>query len=146
MLGWGYMRINNTSVCWNEIHRCVIDFHVTSCQHTKVLLILRWPHSSILMCYWLSWYLIPAYWRVIFSHVTSSQHTNVLLILRWTHPSILMFYWSRELLTRQYILECSIVRINNTSVCWNEVAWESITHEYAGMRYHENQQYFSMLE
>jgi hypothetical protein len=33
------------------------------------------------------------------------------------------------------------MRINNTSLCWNEVAWESITHEYGGMRYHENQQY-----
>jgi len=31
------------------------------------------------------------------------------------------------------------MRINNTSVCWDEVTCEPITHQYAGMRYHENQ-------
>ena len=65
----------------------------TSLKWPEVLLTLRWPHCSILMCYWFSWYLIPAYWSLIYSHVTSSTHTNVLLILRWHHPSILMFYW-----------------------------------------------------
>jgi hypothetical protein len=37
------------------------------------------------------------------------------------------------------------MRINNTSVCWNKVTQESIIHQYAGMRYHENQQFISML-
>ena len=40
---------------------CAIDWHVTSFQHTDVLLIGMWPHSSILMCYWLACDLIPAY-------------------------------------------------------------------------------------
>jgi hypothetical protein len=38
------------------------------------------------------------------------------------------------------------MRINNTSVCWNEVTWESTIPQYAGMRSPENQQYLSMLE
>ena len=49
----------------------VIDSQVTSFQHTDVLLILRLPHSSILMCYWFSGYLISAYWCVNDSQVTS---------------------------------------------------------------------------
>ena len=93
---------------------CVIDYHVTSFQHTDVpnssilkyywflwylipgtdvLLILMWPLSSMLMCYWLSCDLIPANWCVIDSHVTSFQHTDVLLILMWPHSSILICYW-----------------------------------------------------
>ena len=34
---------------------CVIDSRVTSFQHTEVLLILRWLHFTILMCYLFSW-------------------------------------------------------------------------------------------
>ena len=74
-------------------HWCIIDSQVTSFQHTEVLLILRLPHSSILMCYWFSGYLIPAYWCVIDYHVTSFQHTDVLMILMWPHFTIPMCYW-----------------------------------------------------
>ena len=75
---------------------------MTSLQHIEVLLIFMVPYSTILMCYWFSWYLIPAYWCVIDSPVTLFQHTEVLLILRWSeilltlrwpHASILMCYW-----------------------------------------------------
>jgi capsular polysaccharide biosynthesis protein len=93
MLEWGHLRVNNIS----DYHWCIIDSCVTLFQHTEVLLILMVPHSTILICYWFSWYCIPAYY-------------------------------------------------NNTSVCWNKVAWESITHEYGGMRYHENQQYSNTFQ
>ena len=104
---------------------CIIDSHVPL-PHSHVtsywgmLLILMWPHSSILrycwfswwphssilMCYWFSCDLIPAYWGIANSQVTilrwphSSilmcivdsfiQHTDVLLILMWPHSSILI--------------------------------------------------------
>jgi hypothetical protein len=74
-------------------NECVFDSHVTSFQQTKVLLIVMWPHSSILMCYWFSLDLIPAYWCVTDSRVALFQHTEVLLILRWSHSSIIMCYW-----------------------------------------------------
>ena len=38
---------------------------------TYVLLILMWPHSSILICYWFSCDLIPAYWGIVDSQVIS---------------------------------------------------------------------------
>jgi len=31
------------------------------------------------------------------------------------------------------------MRINKKLVCWDEVKCDSIRHQYAGMRYHENQ-------
>ena len=87
-------------------YRCVIDSHMTSSQHTNVLLILMWshssilmflillwPHSSILMYYWFSCEIIPAYWNIVDSHGTSFHHTIVLLILMRSHSSILMCYW-----------------------------------------------------
>jgi len=37
------------------------------------------------------------------------------------------------------MLEGDHLRINNTAVCWNELTRESIRHQYAGMRSHENQ-------
>ena len=58
-------------------------------KHTNVLLILMWPHFTILMCYWFLCDLIPAYRCVIDSHVISFQHTNVLLFHMWPHSSIL---------------------------------------------------------
>jgi hypothetical protein len=105
MLEWGTKRINNTSVCWNEVkwesitHQYasmrspenqqyfrspenLIDSCVTLFQHTEVLLILLVPHSTILICYWFSWYCIPAYWCVNNSRVALFQHIEVLLILR----------------------------------------------------------------
>ena len=103
------------------------DSQVTSFQHTDVLLILRLPHSSILMCYWFSGYLIPAYWCVIDSQVNSFQHTDVLLILRWPHSSILMCYW----------FSCDLI-LAYWSIINSQVTWESITHQYAGMRSPEN--------
>jgi hypothetical protein len=69
MLEWSHMTINNTSVCWNEVtwqsiilqyagmklhdsdfipaYWSIIDCHVTSFQHTEVLLILRCSCSCI---------------------------------------------------------------------------------------------------
>ena len=44
------------------------------------------------MCYWFSWYLIPAYWCVVDSHVTSSQQINVFIVM-WPHSTILICYW-----------------------------------------------------
>jgi hypothetical protein len=73
-------------------HKHIIDSYGTSFQCTDVLLILIWPLSNILICYWFSWYLIPAYWCFIDSHVTFFQHTDVLLIFRLHHSSILMCY------------------------------------------------------
>ena len=66
---------------------CVIASDVASSQHTNVLLIIMWPHSSILMWpnssilkyYWFLWYLNPG--------------TDVLLILMWPLSSMLMCYW-----------------------------------------------------
>ena len=52
-----------------------------------------WPHSSILICYWFSCDLIPAYWGIVDFLVNSFIHTNVLLILRWPHSTILMCYY-----------------------------------------------------
>ena len=69
---------------------CVIDFHVTSVQDTNMLLILRWPYSSILMCYWFSCDLILAYWSFVDSYGTSFHHTNVLLMLMPPHSNILI--------------------------------------------------------
>ena len=77
-----------------------IDSHVISYQDTNVLLILMWPYSSILMCYWLACDLIPAFWCVIASDVASSQHTNVLLIIMWPHSSILM--WPNSSILKYY--------------------------------------------
>ena len=37
------------------------------------------------------------------------------------------------------MLERDHMRINNISECWNEVTCESITHQYAGIGYNENQ-------
>ena len=59
----------------------------------NVLLILMWSHTRILMSYWFSCDLIPAYWCVIDSDVASFQLTNVLLILMWPISSILICYW-----------------------------------------------------
>jgi hypothetical protein len=153
MLEWGCIRINNTLVWWKEVPResithwyggmrhhenqqyimcyrfswdpmpaywCVIYSHVTSSQHTNVLSILRWPHHSILRYCWFSWHLIPPYWCVIDSPVTLFQHTDVLLVLRWSISSILMCYW----------ISCDLIPAYKyvTSVWWNGVPWESITH------------------
>jgi hypothetical protein len=104
---------------------------------TDVLLILRWSHSSILMCYWFSGSLIPAYWCVIDSHVTSSQHTDVLLILRLPHSShISMLEWVNLRINNTSVCwnEVTWESITHASVCWNEITWESITHQYAEMR------------
>ena len=118
---WPYTSI--LKYCWFSgalipAYWCVSDSHVTSFQHTNVLLILVvphssilkycwfsgdliifqntdvlliiiWPHSQILMCYWFWCDLIPAYHCVIDSDGTSFQHTSVLLILIWPHSSIL---------------------------------------------------------
>ena len=51
------------------------------------------PHSTILMCYWFSCDLIPAYWCIIDCRVTLFQHTEVLLILMVPHSTILICYW-----------------------------------------------------
>ena len=37
------------------------------------------------------------------------------------------------------MLERDHLRINNISECWNGVTRESIPHQYAGIRYNENQ-------
>ena len=71
----------------------IVDSHGTSFQHTDVLFILMWSHSSILICYWFSCDLIPAYWCINNSHVTPFQHTEILLILMVPHSTILMCYW-----------------------------------------------------
>jgi hypothetical protein len=114
-------------------HTDVLTILVALFQHTEVLLILRWPHASILMFYWFSCDLIPEYWSivdshgtsfqhtnwcVIFSHVTSSQHTNVLLILRWSHPSILMFYWFSWYLIPVYwcVIDSHVTSSQHTNV------------------------------
>jgi hypothetical protein len=54
----------------------------------------------------------------------------VLLILRLPHSSILMCYWFSCDFS---MLEWGNLRFNYTSVCWNEVTWESIIHQCAGM-------------
>ena len=64
--------------------------HVTSFHHTNLLLILIWPHSTILKYCWFSWYLIPPYWCVIDSHVTSFQHTDVCY---WFLCGLFPAYW-----------------------------------------------------
>jgi hypothetical protein len=62
--------------------------------NTELLLAFYKSNVVLLMSYWFSWYLIPAYRCVIDSHVTSFQHTNVLLILMVPHSSILIIcYW-----------------------------------------------------
>jgi hypothetical protein len=94
-----------------------------------VLFIFIWPYSTIIKCYWFSCDPITAYWGIFDSHGTSFHHINMLLILTVPHSS-----------------EWGHMRINNILVCWNEVTWESITHQYVGMRSPENQQYLSMLE
>jgi hypothetical protein len=165
MLERGNLRINNTSVCRNEITWESITHQYARMRSPDVLLILRLPHSSILMCYLFSGYLILAYWCVIDSQVTSFHHTDVLMILRWPHSTILMCYWFSGDLIPSYwcvidsqvtsfqhtevllilqlphssILMWGNLRINNTSVCRNKVTWESITHQYARMRSPENQ-------
>jgi uncharacterized membrane protein len=113
MLEWGHMKINNILVYWNEVTWESITNQYGGMRSPQNMV----PHSTILMCYWFSCDLIPAYWSIVDSHGTSFHHTNVLLILMQPHS-------------------------------WNEVAWESITHEYggestifqyAGIRSHENQ-------
>jgi apolipoprotein N-acyltransferase len=151
MLGWGHLRINTTLVCSDEVTWEKITRQYAGMKHTEVLLILMVPHSTILMCYWFSCDLISAYWCIIDSCVTLFQHTEVLLILMVPHSIILMCYWfswycipaywrvSNSRVTLFQHIEVLLIRINNTSVCWNEVTWESITHQYAGMGLHENQ-------
>jgi hypothetical protein len=133
MLEWGHLRINNTSVCWNEVTWESITHlyaRLRSPENQQYLSMLEWGHhSSILMCYYFSWYLIPAYWCVIDFHGTWFQHTDVLLILMLPHSSILMCYW----------FSCGLIPIywsivdsqNDTLVCWHEVPCESITYYYA---------------
>jgi hypothetical protein len=73
---------------------------VISYQDTNVLLILMWPYSSILMCYWLACDLIPAYWCVIESDVASFlhnqkvQYTVSMIFFRWV--SIVGHQWWNE--------------------------------------------------
>jgi hypothetical protein len=181
MLEWGCMRINNTLVWWNEVpwestcywFSCglitaywgIVDYHGTSFHHTNVLLILMWPHSSILMYYWfenqqylsmLEWghmkiNNILVYWNEVtwesitnqyggMRYVVSLQHTEVLLILMVPHSTILMCYWfSCDLIPAYWcIIDCRVT-LYKTSVCCNEVTWESITLYYAGIRSHENE-------
>jgi hypothetical protein len=98
---------------------CVIDWHVTSFQHSDVLLILMWPRSCILKYYWFLWYLIPVYWCAIDSHVTSFQHTDLLLIFMWPHSSILMCYWFLWYFTPAYWcywLSCDLI-----PACWSVI-------------------------
>jgi hypothetical protein len=83
-----------------------------------VLLILRLSHSSILMRYWFSGYLILVYWCVINSQVTSFQHTDVLLILRLPHYSILMYYWFSGDLIPAYlcVIDSQVISFLHTDV------------------------------
>jgi hypothetical protein len=79
ILVWPYSSIlkycwfsGDLKYCWLSAdlmlaYWCVIDSHVTSFQHTEVLLIPMVPHSSIL--------------------------SDVLLILMWPHSSILRYCW-----------------------------------------------------
>jgi hypothetical protein len=124
MLEWGHIRFNSTSICWNEVsweliaqyagmrphqnqlmcywfscdlfpmYWCVIDSHVTSIQHTDLLLIIMWPHSSIPMCYWFSWW----------GHMTI-KHLSAGMRSHENQQHISMLEWG-------------IMRINNTLVCW----------------------------
>ena len=120
---------------------CIIDYHVTSFQHTNVLLILMWHYSSILRYYWFLYDPIPAYYCIVDLYVNSFQHTNVLLILMSPHSIILMSYWLSCDLIPAYlciidyhvtwnkhtnalsIIKCGVnshvILFQNTNVLWN---------------------------
>jgi hypothetical protein len=89
---------------------CVIDSHVkydqwrnelffgninspSGYQYKSFTHILQKKCRALLMSYWFSWYLIPAYRCVIDYHVNSFQHTNVSLIHMSPYSSILMCHW-----------------------------------------------------
>ena len=89
----------------------VIDSHVTSFQHTAILLILRWPHSSTLSIIILMGpFTMPAHWSIIDSHGTFYHASTLkyywfswdLILAHWSiidshgtlyHASTLKYYW-----------------------------------------------------
>jgi hypothetical protein len=94
----------------------IVDSHGTSFHHTNVLLILMQPHSSILMCYWFSWYCIPAY-----LHVNNSR---VALFHEVIWESTIPQYAGMRSPENQWhisILEWGHMRINNKSVWWTSI-------------------------
>jgi hypothetical protein len=104
---WGFIHSHVTS--FQHTNVLLILIYGTSFQHTDVLLIFMRPQSSILICYWYSCDLIPAYWCVIDSRVTLFQHTLVLLILIVPHSTILMCYWLWCHLIPEYWFSCDLI-------------------------------------
>jgi hypothetical protein len=115
---WGIVDYHDASFL--HINVLWILIYGTTFQHIDVLLIFMWPQSSILICYWFSWYLIPAYWCVIDSRVTLFQHTEVLFILIVPNSTILMCYlFSFDLITAYWgIVDYHDTLFHHINVLW----------------------------